>query len=639
MSIIKLKTLTLKNFKGVKELTVDFSDCTSIKGGNGTGKTSVFDAFTWLMFDKDRLDRQNFDIKTLNSNNEVIHGLQHEVSGILTIDDREVLLAKIHKEKWTKKKGEAAKQFTGHETLHYINEVPVKLSEYKEYINGIINEQLFKLISSPMYFSTSLKWQERRNIVLSIIGDISLENVIKYKSELSPLKALLKGSDIETLKKSLAAQKRKLNSDINSIPYRIDEINKSIVEYDFTELETQLSEYMSKLKEVEEKLYTRIEDEAALYDLKKELKRLELGICKEEKANIKAYYEKLNDCDRDIAKEENIINKMRYRVENNEAEIKTIRSEVALLGDKWDLINKEVLEIPEDSFICPTCKRPLHAENVEIEKLIMLQNFTENKIKRLKEIDGKGIAHKSRFDYLQVEVSDMKGELSSHIATLDKLKETRRDLAATISEFENNVDMKENEENIEINKRIQEIESKLSKSDYESIEVLKAERSELDSRIHEYEKKLAAKEQNEKFKLRIDELLEEERKLAQQIAELEGKELLCDNYIKTKVELLESSINSKFKFVKFKLFSTLINGALDECCEALIDGVPFSSSNTANQINAGLDIINALCSHYGIQAPVFIDNRESINDIIHCNSQVINLIVSKDEKLIVENID
>ena len=91
-----------------------------------------------------------------------------------------------------------------------------------------------------------------------------------------------------------------------------------------------------------------------------------------------------------------------------------------------------------------------------------------------------------------------------------------------------------------------------------------------------------------------------------------------------------------FKFVKFKLFETLINEAETECCKATVDGVPFGDLNNAMKINVGVDIINTLCGKYEVSAPIFIDNRESINKLIDCESQIINLIVSKDKKLRVE---
>ena len=122
------------------------------------------------------------------------------------------------------------------------------------------------------------------------------------------------------------------------------------------------------------------------------------------------------------------------------------------------------------------------------------------------------------------------------------------------------------------------------------------------------------------------------------IAELEGRLFLGEEFIRTKVELLESSINKKFNgAVAFKLFNNQVNGGLSECCEAMVDGVPFSNVNTAGRINAGLSIIKTLSKHYGVQAPIFIDNRESINNIVDFEGQIINLKVSKNKKLKIES--
>jgi len=100
--------------------------------------------------------------------------------------------------------------------------------------------------------------------------------------------------------------------------------------------------------------------------------------------------------------------------------------------------------------------------------------------------------------------------------------------------------------------------------------------------------------------------------------------------------MLESRINAKFSQVNFKMFNEQINGALVECCDTLIKGVPFQDANNAAKINAGMDIINTLTAHYNITAPIFVDNREAVNNLIDTDSQVINLIVSQDKILRVE---
>lgn len=87
-----------------------------------------------------------------------------------------------------------------------------------------------------------------------------------------------------------------------------------------------------------------------------------------------------------------------------------------------------------------------------------------------------------------------------------------------------------------------------------------------------------------------------------------------------------------FSGVKFRLFDTQINGGLVECCDALVNGVPWLDVNNADKINAGISIINVLSAHYGQTAPIWIDNSESITDILPSDSQVIELYVSKPDK-------
>src|SRR5699024_2036177 len=99
-----------------------------------------------------------------------------------------------------------------------------------------------------------------------------------------------------------------------------------------------------------------------------------------------------------------------------------------------------------------------------------------------------------------------------------------------------------------------------------------------------------------------------------------------ETYIRTKINLLESKINNRFKYAKFKLFEEQINAGIKETCEVLYKGVPYSRGlNNASRINVGLDVINTLTEHYGISVPIFVDNGESVTDLIETKSQLIKL--------------
>ncbi|BDR84909.1 AAA family ATPase [Clostridium tetani] len=643
---IFLKKLILKNFKGIKDLTIDLSKVTNIFGENATGKTTIFDAFNWLLFDKDSKDRTTFDIKTLDKNGEVLHGLEHEITGVLNIDGSEITLSKIYKEKWTKKRGEAERNLTGHETLYNIDGVPVKKKEYQEKINEIIDENLFKLISNPLFFSINMKWQDRREIILKITGDISDEKVINSKTNLKPLLKLLGDKDIDTLKKSVQAKKRKLNDEIKAIPIRIDEANNSIKEVDFEALDFRKRGVVAGIKSLEEQLLdnSKVNDEVLkerdkLYSMKSKLSDMEYKADTEKDKPKRKLQDQLSCLNLDISKLEYSIKSLKTSKENIEFDIEKYTKLCDEERNKWFEENEKVFEFNESNCICPTCKRPFSEEETEGKKQELEQNFNSNKAEILKAIQDKGKFYKRHLEKEQEKLESINSDIDSKNKELEKLKAEAQDLKKEIDNFKPKDTLESNKEYQDLKVQISELGKKVQQPTTvnNQVQELKERKSKLEIELEEVNKELAYKEQNEKTKARIIELQEEERELAEQIAQLEGQEFLCEEFIKTKVELLEASINSKFKYVSFKLFDTQVNGGINECCEALVNGVPFGNANTASQINAGLDIINALSEHYEVQAPIFIDNRESVNQLIETNSQVINLVVSKDKALRIEN--
>jgi len=644
MRRIKLSKLILRNFKGVKDMEVTFTDSTNIKGDNGTGKTSVFDAFTWLLFDKDSTDRQSFEIKTLNESNQVLHGLEHQVTGILNVDGKDIKLGKVFKEKWTKKKGESSKKLTGHETLCYVNDIPVKQSEYKDTIAKLIDEQLFKLISNPLYFGTNMKWQDRRDVIMEIIGEVPVERVIRMSSKLSSLAPLLADMDIDTLKRSIAVKKKKINEDIKAIPYRIDELNNSIQLYDFNAIEFEISQNEAYIQAVEEKLLKSSKSNEPfirLYDLKNKLRQMDYDLNVERDKQLREFENKAKDLDYQVNRIKRTIEDEAVRRDNLSNTIKGIESMNEQLKARWYEKSNEDLVFNEEQFVCPTCHRAFEVEDIESKKQQMRDNFNNGKKNNLRKITEEGVCNKKKLEDYEKQLHQLELRLASLKETLRNEERKRSEAVEALNNFVPSITVVNKDEYEEVKEQIAALEASLPRleEEGEDIDSLKVKKSELYKSLDEYKKKLNAQEENERIKRRIDDLMEEERVLAKQLADLESTEILCEEYTKSKVELLESSINSKFNLVKFKLFNTLVNGAIEDCCEALINGVPFSNANKAAQINGGLDIINALCGHYGVEAPIFIDNRESVNDILPCDSQVINLFVSRDKPLKIENVE
>lgn len=646
MRSIILKTLILRNFKGIKDLQVDFGKITDIKGDNGTGKSTVFDAFTWLLFDKNSLDAKDFEIKTLDKNNNVIHGLEHEVTALLNIDGVEKKLTKIYKEKWTKKRGEAEKQLTGHTTDYYIDDVPVKKGEFQEAIGNIIDEKLFKLITNPLYFSTVLNWKDRRDVLLSIIGDVDVMDVIRKNSKLKGFDEILGEKSVDDLKKTLAARKRKINQDIESIPVRIDELNNSIEKLDFESLEDELKLKNEELKQVEDKLYDTtklgdvvLEKQQKLFNLKSMLQNIE------NKAEFQANRPKKeleNLLDEKVYEHKTILRKrstLEERVVSLEFKRDSVKDQMDSLRNTWHEESLKTLEFNENEFICPTCKREFESDDIEAKKESLIEQFNISKSRKLKDINSKGVAKKAELEDLEKQIEKCKEEIEeNHMKALD-LDSEIGNLKHEIDNFEPKINLGEEYKKVSCEIADLEVEITDSTSTKELIASLRKEKSELVYEIDSIKAKLTYRQKNKATLERIEQLEKEERELAELLAKVEKEEFQCETFIKTKVELMEDSINDKFQYISFKLFNTLVNGAVEECCVATVNGVSYANVNNAGKINAGIDIINTLCKHYDINATVFVDNAESVNELLSCESQIIRLIVSQDKTLTIHKED
>jgi len=638
--VIILKQLKLKNFKGIKEFALNTGGYDiNVYGNNGTGKTTLFDGFLWLLFGKDSADLSKFDVQPLDSQNNVIHMLDTEVEGALSIDNKNMTFKKVLKEKWVKKRGEVNAELKGTETSYYIDEVPMKEGEYKQQVSNITGgEDIFKLITNPMYFSTVLKWQDRRKIVTQITGDISDEQVINYKDELKPLAKLLHDTDIEKLKISISAKLKKLKKDKEDIPARVDELNMSIKDIDFDALDTQKRSIMFGMNNIDDQLADSSKvDEAALqgkkklYELQSKLLVLKQSIDSEAIKPLEEYKKQIATEEKNFYTVQSAMDKINYEIQSKEVEVSRIQKLNDDLRDKWKVENSKTFEMPEDSLVCPTCKRPFDEDDIDAKRQEMEGNFNLRKADILKGINADGKANKEKIDKLNAEVAELQKRYKEIDKELNNIADKKIALQDGIDNFKVDIDYSSNSEYAAIQDGIKAIEAKSDKKDDNEllqVQQLKSKKAELEKELETINNQLAYKETNESAKKRIKELQEQEKNLAQQIADIEKTEYLTEQFTKAKVELLESSINSKFKYVRFRMFKNQVNGGIEEDCEPLIKGVPFNTNlNSGAKTNAGIDIINTLCNYYQINAPVFLDNCESVTEIIPTQGQIIRLIV------------
>jgi len=639
-------SLKLKNFKGIKEFELNADGRNvSVYGDNATGKTSLVDAFMWLLFDKDSTDKKDFNIKTLTISGEPIHGLDHEVEAVLSLDGKKLSLKKVYAEKWTRKRGEAEKRLTGHTTEHFINGVPVKKSDYTAKVSEIADEEIFKPLTNVLYVNENLHWTKLRELLIEVCGDISDEDVIASEKSLEGLRKALEDYSIDEYRATLKASLKRLNNEIKKIPIRIDEVNLNkpdvrninfnqvrINKQNLEEQNEALQDQINQLKVDDGKSETKMQ----IAELENQLFEVMSKTEREIKLTLSKAKGELSQAELKLINKRSEKELLQMTISNVNKRIKALSDEMQNLKLEFIRIRNEKPEPFTEDSTCPTCSQELPEKMIEEARQKHISQFNLQKAKRLKEINNQGKNLKSEKEALECNAKtneETLKQLDREIASLDnevnKLAASIKDLVAELdspiypSEYR------------DINYQIDTLKAKLENHQDDSQDRIAELQMLINTNkqaIQEMTETLAKEQQAKQADERIKQLMAEEKKLANEYAAFEQQDFLCEEFIKRKVDLLEEKINAKFELARFKLFEEQINGGIKEVCETMYNGVPYSDLNNGIKINIGLDIIRTLSDHYGLYFPIMIDNAESITKLLDTESQMIRLVVSEPDK-------
>lgn len=649
MREIKLKSLILVNFKGVRNLEVVFTDQrTIISGDNGTGKTTIFDAFTWLLFGKDSTGRSdsNFNIKTIDplTKKPILH-LEHSVTGVISVDGKEMKLQRNYVEKWVKPRGTTEETLKNHETEFYLNDV--KLATKKEYeseVAAILTEDIFRMITNPFYF-ISLKVDAQKELLFDMAGGISDDEVAAIKPEYIELLAQLSGRSLSQFSKEVAAKKKACNDVLAVIPSQIDTARRLMPESeDWEALEIELQKKKQRLTEIDNQItdkskineqenQRKLEIQRTIGDKRMSLVNRQNEIRASAGAERNEVMMKLKDLEYNHKSETRDLELNRSSLSNCESEIQRIEDTLSVLRNEYRKINAETIQYPEGAFVCPTCKRQLEVDDIEAKQNELLANFNQNKAKRLKENKDKGF---SLVELKKKKEAERDSIISKIKESEDRIVLIEREIEVQKANMPETPDVdamiKNDPTCISLNNEIADLNNQLNiESKPVDVSELRFAKSSLDDNIQELYKRLAKRDQIERAKKEIEELEEKRIQNNQAKADLEKWEFTVMSFQKDKDAKLIEKINSMFEVVSFSFVTEQLNGGEKLTCVCTVNGTPYPDVNTAGKVNAGLDIINAICKYKGVSAPIFIDNSESVNKIIPTISQVINLVVSKDK--------
>lgn len=644
-----IKRITYENFKGLRHFVLDLQGRnTSIFGENATGKSTLADGFLWCLFGRDSRGQGDFSPKPLTPDGKPIHHLESSVELLMDLDGESLSLKRLYRELWTQPRGSTGKKLTSHETLFEIDGVPItKKADYEARVAAIIDAKLFRLLTDPGAFNDDkvLKWPERRKALLEFCGGVSDAEVIASDRALKALPDILGKRKLEDHKAVVKERCKKINDELERIPVRISEVNRGLPEAGGDSPRTARKVAEDELARLREARQTKAgeqvriqaggevatkqrritEIEGEILAVQNRLRQTADQAAQQERSKLAAVSDQTDAKRREI-------NRLTGEILEGVREAEALKARLEKLRAEWRQINALGPPAGNQDENCPACGQALLQERLQEARDKALEEYNARKSSLLEQNNAEGKRQKARLDEIMQANTDRREALTHAEAALAALQAQADEIQARLDALRREApDITQDEEYRKLSAEKARLEldiSGLRVDNSAALERVAGELQKLDGEIAAVEGAIGRLDQREAGLLRIKELEAQEKTLSTEFEKLEGELCLCEQFTQAQARLLEERVNGRFKLARFKLFRALINGGLDPCCETLYGGVPFSDLNNGARINVGLDVINTLSEHYGMTAPIWIDNSEAVTRLIPTRAQMIRLVVS-----------
>ena len=646
---IIIEEISMRNFKRFLDQTIVFGErMTDIFCQNYKGKSSIADAFAWVLFNKSatgNVEGKHFRPRRHDENGVNIDHVDVEVILKLKVDGEEVKIRKVQKQNWVRHHGDDFESYTGDSMEYEWNDVPVKATDYKKKVPEIIEEDVFMMLINP-YLFPAMDAKKQRQFLLEKVANITDEDVIDSNPEFS---ALWESKGSKTLEELEAQNKKELQlykAKMDELPIRIDQESKRITDTDFTVIEKKLQKLNEELALNESKIEDTGKAYEALNELRMEKAQLEAEIVKIESEINSENSKALRDIKAEYTSASNEYRKICDEISDIEKDIELRKTKnVRLEEQKKELqakyLAKNAENLDENALICPTCGQDMPDD----KKAEIQANFEDKKAKAINDINAEGQALKADIIKNEETIKTLSVKLDELNSMKDAALAKENEAKAKVEEYsEPKISYEDHSTWCETKKKIAALEDKISgidTSDADQLKAnLKAERETIQESIKEANSELAMKKVIENAKVAVEELSAEMKQVTQSLANCEKLEKTINKFNAAKMDMLSERVNGKFREVKWKLFNKLKNGKYEDVCVCMIHGAQYGENTTSatERMMAGMDIIRTLQEIYQVKAPIFIDDVDLYNEwnIPDIDSQIIKLHVSTDDELRIE---
>lgn len=632
---MKLLELQLENFKGVRQFIFSPGGrCATVYGDNGTGKTTLADAYFWLLTGKDSAGQSDnaFAVKPMGA-----EGLDYAVEGRFQPDSGDsFILRRTYKDVFERRRGDAERRLKGNTTEYAVNGVPKPKKEYDAFVTEHFGGSLFAVLTDPDALAGKLSPDARREILLSAFGgELDDRDVINNHEELRELLHCIGNKSVEDYATVTREQRRKVNDRLKEIPGRIDEAEKakpvltpareSLAEY--TERSKQRTALQNKLDEVR--------SGQALSMARKAISDIEAELSAAKAQYARQAAERSEPDNARIRDQRGLIDGLAEKLRESESQKRNLQGRLRQAEKSLDDLRKAWDEAESRQWsgdaICPTCGQPTPEANLEASR----RKFNAKKAAELEDIEQSAAGQQQQIADCKEQLAELDAQAEAYQKSKTEAEIALKEMLSRIAEPE---PFEKTSEYASLSQKLStagdQLEALQNRADETAAHII-AEIGELDAQIETARQRMAAKETIERQEKRIEELKAEEKALSLQLAAYDKGLLLAEQFVQAKAQDIEEQVNTAFHLVRWKLFDVQKNGGIKNCCEATVNGVSYGTNlNSAAKLNAGLDIISALSKASGVQLPVWVDNAESVTELLPMDTQVIRLAVLAQDKIL-----
>ncbi|MBO7695533.1 MAG: hypothetical protein J6T10_23140 [Methanobrevibacter sp.] len=650
MKKIQLKKLELTNYRNIPFASYEFDGNSKIIGENRIGKTNTLEAIYWLLTDK-LLDGSS-DVAAIKPLSDT--KLEVRVKATFVIDGKQITLEKDYKENWVKTRGTTNLEMKGHTTTCVYNDVKQPtLTAYNQLLcedfgftqDAKTKVDFMQMLVNPFYLGNlgeSKDWTELRAFIVSLIGDVSDEDIAKANPNLSIITNELRtvGGRVDQLKKQYSGTINELETQITG-----DDSQIKLLEETANPTDDEVEVAKKGIQDHQDKI-TMLKGndtiDVASNDIANKIrdKKLELSQLINDdlkKANENPVKTELSGKLNGLRLKQSELNMKKqdisFKIRTEDYNIKTIQRDISNRTNRRnDLIGKlkeidSKIANPEVETECPHCHRPYEEKDLEAarenrkvafekEKAIIIDDGKKNKEAITKDENDLAEA-KKRLESLNEDLKRIESEITSKGSEIEKVK-ADLELQSQAVEFKNpKIEPLQNE--------IAKLEEDYRKSRDDFAKGIQDKNQLIydeEQAMQPFKEVLANRDYYERQMARLEDVKKNKTSHERALADVEQKKELLNTYNFTKLRMLDENVSKVFGKIKFALIKENINGGFDAICKPYIydtfkeesTTTSWKSGSKSERVVTGIAIVESIKKVLGLpNLPFLFDEGGEIS--------------------------